>query len=169
MNTFSHLSEKEKQPQMVNVSEKQIQKRIAIAEAVVILDENVIKLFDNGEFYSAKGAVIQTAIIAGVMAAKKTGDLIPLCHPLGLDDCLIKTKLLGTALYIRVRASIHGRTGVEMEAMTAASIAALTVYDMCKSVSKTCYVKNIKLLYKEGGKSGIFRDEEFNGELENLF
>lgn len=154
---------------MVDVSEKNNQKRIAVAEAVVYLPDEVVKAFSDGEIHSAKGAVLQTAVIAGVMAAKKTGELIPLCHPLGLDDCTFEHKLLGNELILRARTSISAKTGVEMEAMTAVSVAALTVYDMCKSIAKNCHISRIKLLYKSGGKSGIYRDESFTGEPQNLF
>jgi cyclic pyranopterin phosphate synthase len=167
--SFSHLDKENKQPQMVDVSPKNESKRTAIAEAVIFLPEEVTRLFKEGEIQSAKGAVVQTAVIAGVFAAKKTGDLIPLCHPLNLEDCTFVHQLVGNELILRVRTSLTGKTGVEMEAMTAVSVAALTVYDMCKSVTKDCFVKNIRLLYKSGGKSGIYRAEGFTGEPEKLF
>ena len=101
--------------------------------------------------------MFQTAIIAGIMAAKKTGDLIPLCHPLALDDCKIEIQINGQELVIDCTATITAKTGVEMEALTGATIAALTVYDMCKALSHDIIIKEIKLMEKTGGKNDFKR------------
>jgi cyclic pyranopterin phosphate synthase len=112
----------------------------------------------NGDIQTAKGAVFQTAILAGIMAAKKTGDLIPLCHPLGLDNCRITIQVQEpNELLIDCTASITAKTGVEMEALVGASIAALTVYDMCKALSHDIVIKETRLLEKTGGKNDFKR------------
>ena len=116
------------------------------------------KITINGDLQTKKGSVFQTAIIAGIMAAKKTGDLIPLCHPLGLDNCAITISLNETnEVVIDCTASITAKTGVEMEALVGASIAALTVYDMCKAMSHDIVIKETKLLSKTGGKRDFKR------------
>ena len=139
-------------PAMVNVSEKAVTKRIARAQAVVSLGPDIIKLIREEELMTKKGPVFQTAILAGIMGAKKTSELIPLCHPLGLEDCQIKIEASGSDVIITSSATLSAKTGVEMEALTAASIAALTVYDMCKALSHEIIIKEIKLLEKTGGK-----------------
>jgi cyclic pyranopterin phosphate synthase len=112
----------------------------------------VYEQLTNGDIQTKKGSVFQTAIIAGIMAAKKTGELIPLCHPLGLDNCRIDIQILGNNLLIDCTATITSKTGVEMEALVGATIAALTVYDMCKSMSHDIVIKETKLMEKTGGK-----------------
>ncbi len=150
---FSHL-DTAGNPTMVNVSEKPITHRMAKARAIVELGEAILAHLQQGEIHTKKGAVFQTAIIAGVMAAKKTGELIPLCHPLGLENCRIEIMpISATEIAIECTAELHGKTGVEMEALTGATLAALTVYDMCKSLSHAIVIKEIKLLEKRGGKS----------------
>ncbi|HHP7240462.1 MAG TPA: cyclic pyranopterin monophosphate synthase MoaC [Cyclobacteriaceae bacterium] len=150
---FSHLS-KTGDPAMVDVSIKNISKRTAIAQAIVMLDEAIINRLENDEIHTKKGPVFQTAIIAGIMAAKKTSELIPLCHPLGLDKCDIVININNQgAVVIECTAKVTARTGVEMEALTGANIAALTIYDMCKGFSHNIIIKEIKLLEKTGGKS----------------
>jgi cyclic pyranopterin phosphate synthase len=104
-----------------------------------------------------KGPVFQTAIIAGVMGAKKTSELIPLCHPLGLDNCQVEIHVDGEDVVITSTATVSAKTGVEMEALTAASVAALTVYDMCKAMSHDIVISEVKLLEKAGGKSDFKR------------
>lgn len=141
------------QPAMVDVSAKPVTRRTARAEALVVLPAAVAALFDGRDLVSPKGAVFQTASLAGVMAAKRTGELIPLCHPLGLDDCQVRCTLEGNTVRIETTATVHGRTGVEMEAMTAASVAALTIYDMCKAASHGIEIRSVRLLEKTGGKS----------------
>ena len=138
---------------MVDVSKKQITHRIAIAQSIVSLPAEVLKHLEEGGLQTKKGAVFQTAVIAGIIAAKKTGELIPLCHPLGLDNCKITIELNAqNELVIICTASITAKTGVEMEALVGASIAALTVYDMCKALSHDIVIRETRLVEKTGGK-----------------
>jgi cyclic pyranopterin monophosphate synthase len=149
---FSHL-DTAGNPTMVDVSEKKITQRIAHARALVVLSEEVLAQFENGEIQTQKGAVFQTAILAGIMGAKKTSDLIPLCHPLGLENCKVNITLNeNREVVIDCITTVSGKTGVEMEALTGASIAALTIYDMCKAFSQDIVIKEIKLMGKSGGK-----------------
>jgi len=142
------------EPQMVDVGEKKVTKRIAIAESRVVLDEAILDRLENDEIHTKKGPVFQTAIIAGIMAAKKTSELIPLCHPLGLDKCDVEIEIdEDRSVRIRCTAAVEGKTGIEMEALTGASIAALTIYDMCKGFSHNIRIVETKLLEKRGGKS----------------
>jgi len=157
-NSFSHL-DKNGQATMVDVSEKQITHRVAVAQSIVVLPDEVLAQLVNGDVQTKKGSVFQTAIIAGIMAAKKTGELIPLCHPLGLDNCKITIELNEkNEVIIRCTASITAKTGVEMEALVGASIAALTVYDMCKALSHDIIIKETKLVEKTGGKHDFKRE-----------
>jgi len=157
MNEFSHLDEKG-HAVMVDVSEKKITKRSATACSIVTLPSQVLEKLMDGDIQTKKGAVFQTAIIAGIMAAKKTGELIPLCHPLGLDNCSIKIHLNNEEeLVINCTATITAKTGVEMEALVGASIAALTVYDMCKALSHDITIKETRLIEKTGGKNDFKR------------
>lgn len=157
---LSHLTA-ENTPQMVNVTEKQATERIARARAVVAVGEKILRLLDETggkELHTAKGAVFQTAVIAGIMAAKKTGDLIPLCHPLPLEHCQIEiTVSEKREIVIDCTASITAKTGIEMEALTGASVAALTVYDMCKALSHDIAIREVRLMEKRGGKSDFVR------------
>ncbi len=138
---------------MVDVSEKMATKRIAKARSIVVLGDAIMDLLQNDEIQTKKGPVFQTAIIAGVMAAKRTGDLIPLCHPIGLENCQINIKInTNREVEITCTASLTGKTGVEMEALTGASVAALTIYDMCKAMSHDIIIKQIQLIEKSGGK-----------------
>jgi cyclic pyranopterin phosphate synthase len=139
-------------PSMVNVSEKAITKRTAKAQAIVQVGKEIIEHIQANELMTKKGPVFQTAILAGVMGAKKTSDLIPLCHPLGLEDCQISIQVEGGEIVITGSATLSAKTGVEMEALTAVSVAALTIYDMCKAMSHDLVIKEIKLLEKTGGK-----------------
>jgi cyclic pyranopterin phosphate synthase len=150
---FSHLDENGR-PAMVDVSGKTPTRREAAAQARVSLPPEVLAHFRDGEIAGKKGPVFQTAVLAGTMACKKTSDLIPLCHPLPLDDIKIRIGLdeTGTAI-IECRVACHGRTGVEMEALTGASVAALTLYDMCKAFSHAIVITEVRLLEKSGGKS----------------
>ena len=155
--TFSHLNE-QGQAAMVDVSEKQISHRTATSRSIVFLPTEVLEQLTNGDIQTKKGSVFQTAIIAGIMAAKKTGDLIPLCHPLGLDNCKINIHLNDKQeVVIECTATITAKTGVEMEALVGASIAALTVYDMCKALSHDIVIKETKLVEKTGGKRDFKR------------
>jgi cyclic pyranopterin phosphate synthase len=157
MNEFTHLNE-EGSPMMVNVAEKKITHRTATARSIVVLPEEVGQSLLNNDMQTKKGSVFQTAIIAGIMAAKKTGELIPLCHPLGLEDCQVQLALNDIHdLVIECTAAINAKTGVEMEALVGVSIAALTVYDMCKALSHDIIIKEIKLLSKNGGKNDFSR------------
>ncbi len=149
--TLSHV-DKSGLPSMVDVSEKKITERIARAQAIVFLPKEIIQAIAGKELITKKGPVFQTAIIAGVMAAKKTHDLIPLCHPLGLEDCQVEIALRKGEAIINSRIKVTGKTGAEMEALTAASVAALTIYDMCKALSHHIIIKEIKLVSKSGGK-----------------
>ena len=150
---FTHI-DSEGNPGMVNVGKKLVTRRIAMAESRVTLTPEIVDLFANDEVITKKGPVFQTAIIAGVMGAKRTHELIPMCHPLNLEHCSIKISLIeNNQALIRCKVEIHSKTGVEMEALTGASIAALTIYDMCKSFSKGLIISQTKLISKSGGKS----------------
>lgn len=154
---ITHL-DKQGNPTMVDVSEKQVSHRTAIARSIISLPEEVLIQLTDGDIQTKKGSVFQTAIIAGIMAAKKTGDLIPLCHPLGLDNCSINIQLNEQfEVVIDCIASITAKTGVEMEALVGASIAALTVYDMCKALSHDIVIRETKLIEKTGGKRDFKR------------
>lgn len=156
MNEFTHINE-EGLAAMVDISGKKISQRKAVARSIIVLpDEVAEKLIDN-DIKTKKGSVFQTAIIAGIMAAKKTGELIPLCHSLGLDNCEIEIQIHKQELVIECTATITAKTGVEMEALMGATIAALTVYDMCKALSHDIVIKEIKLMEKTGGKNDFKR------------
>ena len=157
MKKFTHLDAKGN-PSMVDVGEKKVTRRTARAKSLVILDEAILAQLQGGDIQTKKGAVFQTAIIAGVMGAKKTSDLIPLCHPLGLDNCQIEIGINeNREVEIICTASLSAKTGVEMEALTGASVAALTIYDMCKGFSQNIVIKETKLMKKEGGKTDFER------------
>ncbi len=145
-------------PSMVDVSEKTPTKRIAKARSIVVLGDTIMDLLQNNEIQSKKGPVFQTAIIAGVMAAKRTGDLIPLCHPIGLENCQIEINVnAAREVVIECTASLTAKTGVEMEALVGASVAALTIYDMCKAMSHDIVIKETCLIEKTGGKRDFRR------------
>ena len=154
-NQFTHINQDGK-ANMVDVTDKTVTERQAIAEAYVEMSKETLDLILNGAHH--KGDVFATARIAGIMAAKRTSDLIPLCHPLALTK--VEVSLTAEPEFNRVRieslCKLSGKTGVEMEALTAASVAALTIYDMCKAVQKDMVISNVKLLDKTGGKSGHF-------------
>lgn len=155
MSKFSHINDSGN-PKMVNVSQKRITKRIAIAKASMFLGKKVVNHFNNEELVTKKGPVFQTAIIAGIQAVKKTSDLIPMCHPLMINGIDIDIQIVDDQ-YAEVicKVIIDGKTGVEMEALTGVSTACLTIYDMCKSISQEMIIKEIKLIEKTGGKSDI--------------
>lgn len=139
---------------MVDVTEKKVSRRSATARAVVVLPPSVMEKLSGGDIQTKKGAVFQTAVIAGVMAAKKTGELIPLCHPLGLENCKLDISAKENhEVVILCTASIEAKTGVEMEALVGASVAALTIYDMCKALSHDIVIRETRLIRKTGGKS----------------
>jgi cyclic pyranopterin monophosphate synthase len=157
MSEFSHLNEKG-QASMVNVGEKPVTRRTATARSIVVLPPEVLEKFTEGDIQTKKGSVFQIAIIAGIMAAKKTGELIPLCHPLGLDNCQVDIQLNEKQeVVIDCTASLTAKTGVEMEALVGATMAALTVYDMCKALSHDIVIKETKLIEKTGGKRDFKR------------
>ena len=141
---------------MVDVSEKDITERKATACASVSMDKATLELIVEGRL--KKGDVLQVARLAGIMAAKQTSNLIPLCHPLGLDSVEVDLQCdrSTNAVNISATCAVRSRTGVEMEALTAVSVAGLTVYDMCKSVDRSMIISDIRVTYKSGGKSGQF-------------
>jgi cyclic pyranopterin phosphate synthase len=153
---FTHVSP-EGLPRMVNVADKKITRRTAKARAVIHPGSEIIQQIRDNELTTKKGPVFQTAIIAGVMGAKKTAELIPFCHPLGLEDCQVKIHVEDDKIIIDAEATITSKTGVEMEALTAATVAALTVYDMCKALSHHIVIGEIKLMEKTGGKKDFKR------------
>ena len=150
--TFTHL-DTDRRPTMVDVGDKVATKRTATAEARVRFPPTVSEALRDNSLRSPKGPVFDTAIVAGVMGAKRTHELIPFCHPLGLENCRITIELEGNTAVIRCTVSVFHKTGVEMEALTGASIASLTVYDMCKALSHDIVISDLRLLTKEGGKS----------------
>src|SRR3979490_1469248 len=151
---FSHL-DSEQRPTMVDVSEKSPTKRTAVAEAHVRFPPAVSAALRASGMRSPNGRVFDTAIVAGVMGAKRTHELIPFCHPLGIENCRITIDLDGDAAVIRCTVSVHHKTGVEMEALTGAGIAALTIYDMCKALSHDIVIGDLRLLAKKGGRSSF--------------
>jgi cyclic pyranopterin monophosphate synthase len=158
MSQFTHL-DAQNNPNMVDVSEKKITKRTARAQAIVILNDEILSHFTDDDIKTKKGSVFQIAIIAGIMAAKKTGDLIPLCHPLGLENCNVFINLNEKKeVIVECIASLTSKTGVEMEALTGATVAALTIYDMCKAFSHDIEIRSVKLMEKTGGKQDFKRD-----------
>ena len=145
---------------MVDVSSKKITTRFAHAQTKIIFPSLISERFINGDINTAKGPVFSTAIIAGVMAAKKTHELIPFCHPIGLDDCDIKIEFnTKKEVIIDCICKVKHRSGVEMEAMTGSSVAALTIYDMCKALSHNIIIQETKLISKSGGKKDFHREK----------
>lgn len=142
---------------MVDVSEKQVTTRRAVATGKVFLNSETIKIIEANT--NPKGNPLEVARIAGIMAAKQTANLIPLCHQLPLSKVDVKTEIKDFGIFLTAEAKTNAQTGVEMEALTAVSVAALTVYDMCKAVQKDIQITEIRLEIKTGGKS----DYEFNG------
>jgi cyclic pyranopterin phosphate synthase len=155
-NILSHLNS-EGNPQMVDVSGKEVTNRTATAQAMVQFPSPVFKQLVKNNFLGSKGSIFHTAIIAGTLAAKRTADLIPLCHPLSLSQISIDIEKGTDMLLINATIKCDGKTGVEMEALTAVSIAALTVYDMCKALSHDIVITQTKLVEKKGGKSDFKR------------
>jgi cyclic pyranopterin phosphate synthase len=154
---FTHLDESGN-PSMVNVGEKKATQRKARARAIVVVNDKILDLLENKEIQTAKGPVFQTAILAGIMGAKKTSDLIPLCHPIGMDNCQVEIALNDdNEIVIDCVTHITAKTGVEMEALTGATVAALTIYDMCKALSHDIRIKEVKLMEKRGGKEDFIR------------
>lgn len=141
---------------MVDVSEKQDTSRVAVATGYIYVNEAVYKAIEEGT--AAKGDVLGVARIAGIMAAKKTSDIIPLCHPLPLAKCNIDFELLSEEKAVKAKATVKvtGKTGVEMEALHAVTVSLLTIYDMCKALDKRMEIRDVHLDSKSGGKSGDF-------------
>ena len=158
MSKLSHVDERNR-PAMVDVSEKTATDRVAHARTIVHLPTEVVAELSGDEISTKKGPVFATAIIAGVMAAKKTHELIPFCHPLGLENCSITIAIVEQRAVIDCRCKVHHKTGVEMEALTGATVAALTVYDMCKAMSHDIVIGETRLVSKTGGK----RDFNYDG------
>lgn len=161
MSKLSHVGA-DNRPTMVDVGGKQVTERRAHARCRVHLPDDVVAEIggaDSGDIATKKGPVFATAVIAGVMAAKKTHELIPFCHPLGLDNCKVEIELAGNDVVIDCHCRVHHRTGVEMEALTGASVAALTVYDMLKAMSHDIVIAETRLIEKTGGKQD-FRHED---------
>ena len=153
MSKFTHI-DSAGQPNMVDISAKDITERIAIAQTKLSMPREVITALKGKGFYSAKGPVFQTAIIAGTMAVKRTSELIPLCHPLAINKIQIDIELdEEDEIIISCMVKTKGKTGVEMEALTGSSIAALTIYDMCKALSHDIIIRETRLLEKQGGKN----------------
>lgn len=159
MTDFTHFNDSGR-AKMVDVGEKAVTERIATAGGKVLVNPETFRLIKEGGM--KKGDVLGTAQIAGIMAAKKTSAIIPMCHPLMLTGIDIDFNMVGETSTIEIKATVKckGVTGVEMEALTAASAAALTIYDMCKAVQKDMIIDRICLLSKTGGKSGDIRQEE---------
>lgn len=157
MNNFTHWND-EGRPKMVDISEKEVTQRTAIARSTITLSNEVYEAIQQGGI--KKGDPLQVAQIAGIMGAKKTSDVIPMCHPImlqGVDFQFEYTKAeVGYELHIQATVKCTGKTGVEMEALTAVTIAALTFYDMCKAVDKNMVIKETYLVQKTGGKSGTY-------------
>lgn len=152
---LTHLDSSNR-PRMVDVGAKAATARVAIAEAVVRFPQEVADVLREGGMRSKKGAVLDTAVIAGTMAAKRTHELIPFCHPLAIERCKFEIDFVSdTELAIRCEVAITHKTGVEMEALTGASVAALTVYDMCKALSHEIAIESVRLLEKSGGKRKV--------------
>lgn len=142
---------------MVDVSDKDITARTATACGRITMQPDTLALIRDGQV--KKGDVLQVARLAGIMAAKRTSDLIPLCHPLALSSVEVDLRCNETEMAVDIEATVKlkGRTGVEMEALTAVSVAALTVYDMCKAVDRGMHIEDVRLVHKDGGKSGEYR------------
>ena len=152
---FTHVDER-RRPAMVDVGGKAVTHRTATAEARVRFPAAVAEALRESGFETSKGPVFHTAIVAGVMAAKRTHELIPFCHPLGIENCRIEIDMNDRhEAVIRCQVSVHHKTGVEMEALTGASVAALTVYDMCKALSHEIVVAELRLLEKHGGRRDV--------------
>lgn len=159
MSDFTHFNDQGR-AKMVDVNEKSVTKRVAIAAGRVLVNENTFALIKSGGM--KKGDVLTVAQIAGVMGAKRTPDLIPMCHPILIDGINLELSLDEVLCSVEIQATVacSGRTGVEMEALTAVSTACLTVYDMCKAVQKDMVITDIRLLKKTGGVHGDFVREE---------
>ncbi len=153
-NAFTHV--RDGQPSMVDITGKAANRRTAVAEAKMTLGADIMTRLEDGDLKGPKGPVFQTAVIAGTMAVKKTSELIPFCHPLPVEACDFAIVPENDGIAIRCTVTTTGKTGVEMEAITGASVAALTVYDMCKALNKGIVIRETRLISKTGGKSGDY-------------
>ncbi len=155
MTDLSHVNDRD-EPTMVDVGDKTPTDRSAHARCVVELPEEISARFDGADFQTKKGPVFHTAIIAGTMAVKKTSDLIPFCHPLGIEGCRVELQLTDSGnVEINCHVRVHHKTGVEMEALMGASVAGLTVYDMLKAISHEMVIRDTRLISKAGGKRDV--------------
>ncbi|KXV18923.1 cyclic pyranopterin monophosphate synthase MoaC [Gluconobacter oxydans] len=159
MKTLTHVNERGEDPRMVDISGKDVTERSAHAQARLVFPAEMARTLSDAGFMTAKGAVLTVAQIAGVMGVKSTSQLIPLCHPLSLSGCRVDITIEGDEAVIDCRVSCKGRTGVEMEALTGASVAALTIYDMCKAMSHDMVIREVRLMGKAGGKRDFQRIE----------
>ncbi|AHK70379.1 molybdenum cofactor biosynthesis protein MoaC [Gluconobacter oxydans] len=159
MKTLTHVNERGEDPRMVDISGKDVTERSAHAQARLVFPSEMARTLSDAGFMTAKGAVLTVAQIAGVMGVKSTSQLIPLCHPLSLSGCRVDITIEGDEAVIDCRVSCKGRTGVEMEALTGASVAALTIYDMCKAMSHDMVIREVRLMGKAGGKRAFQRIE----------
>ncbi|MBL0316748.1 MAG: cyclic pyranopterin monophosphate synthase MoaC [Flavobacteriales bacterium] len=156
MSEFTHLND-DHQVSMVDVSEKAATKRRAVAQVKVILPEAVASKLVADGLQTPKGPVFEVARIAGIMAAKRTGELIPLCHPIGVEHVDVQISMDQQIVKIICTATVFAKTGIEMEALTGASVAALTIYDMCKALSHEIIISDLQLIEKTGGKSDYIK------------
>ena len=154
--SFTHI-DRDSAPTMVDVGEKLVTHRIASAEARIRFPAEVAQALRVNGFNTAKGPVFHTAIVAGTMAAKRTHELIPFCHPLGIEKCELTIEMEGDDAVIRCPVGVHHKPGGEMVALTGASVAALTIYDMCKALSHDIVIDGTRLIVKSGGRSGEYR------------
>ena len=154
MSKLSHVNAKG-EAHMVDVSSKEVTSRTAVARARVTMKAATLKLIKSGS--AKKGDVLATARIAGIQAAKKTSDLIPLCHPLAISKVTVDFKLAAKHIDVEALVKVEGKTGVEMEALTACCVACLTLYDMVKAVDRAMVISDLRLVEKTGGKSGTFK------------
>jgi cyclic pyranopterin phosphate synthase len=159
MSKLTHLDDQGK-ARMVDIGGKAESQRIAVAEGRIAMSAEALSAIRDGAV--PKGDVLAAARIAGIMAAKKTAELIPLCHPLALDAVTVDFVMEDDGVRVTATASLTGRTGVEMEALTAVQIGLLTIYDMCKAVDRGMVIGEVRLLEKQGGKSGLWRAEELD-------
>jgi cyclic pyranopterin phosphate synthase len=160
MESLSHM-DKDGRVAMVDTSAKAMSARRAIASVRVLMSPETIKAVREAS--TPKGNVVETARLAGIMAAKRTAELIPLCHPLPLTHIDVRAEVRDDCIYMEAEAATHAQTGVEMEALTAAAVAALTIYDMCKAIDKAMTITDLRLEEKTGGKSGDYRRTEQTG------
>jgi cyclic pyranopterin phosphate synthase len=156
MSSLTHVDEQGR-AQMVDTTEKSATARRAIASARVLMSPTTIKAIHDHQ--TPKGDPLETARLAGIIAAKRTAELIPLCHPLPLTHVDVRAELQDDGVYLKAEVTTHAQTGVEMESLTAVSVAALTVYDMCKALDKSITITDVRLELKTGGKSGEYRRE----------